>query len=231
MVLLFLTETHPSIRVQPGLGVAQRLTKMLGMRWSNRYTILADHPDDHCIDPDDEEHLEGSAHRLRDLSRASRAREVETSDHQPSYKTMFETQVILQILSLCILAFHKVSSDAIMPVFLAENSSPAPSHLLTIHDPVTSGSGFGYSSKTIGFILLTQAIIGLITQATVVPIFIDKLGALVAYRIVLGIYPAVYIFTPFIPKLSPSLRLCLITLDLWSKVILSSVGYICSAIL
>ncbi|KAK4653297.1 hypothetical protein QC762_0082130 [Podospora pseudocomata] len=78
--------------------------------------------------------------------------------------------------------------------------------------------GFGYSGPTIGFILLFQAIIAAIAQI----------------RVVLCAYPIVYTFTPLLPGLSvtsSTLALVLVVLELWFKVVLSSIGYICSTIL
>ncbi|KAK4154548.1 protein zinc induced facilitator-LIKE 1 [Chaetomidium leptoderma] len=68
-------------------------------------------------------------------------------------------------------------------------------------------------------------------QPTVIPWFISKFGALRAFRWVLGLYPAMYILTPFLPKIPSPFQFVLLLLDLWMKVAFSSVGYICSAIL
>ena len=154
------------------------------------------------------------------------------SDEVPESKKKgaFTLQVVLQIISVSLLAFHKVSSDAIIPTFLAAPPTPSDSHSSPREILQTPG-GFGYSNQKVGVILLSQAVVALVTQATLVPFFIDKVGPLKAYRIVLGIYPAMYIFTPLLPKLPPGLSLAFVAFDLWIKVVLSSIGYMCSAIL
>lgn len=137
---------------------------------------------------------------------------------------------MLQITSVSLLAFHKVSSDAIIPTFLAAPPTPSVPDRAQ-RDLFKMPGGFGFGNQKVGMILLSQAIIGIVTQVTLVPFFIDRMGSLKAYRIVLGIYPATYIFTPFLPNFVPPLSLVFVALDLWIKVVLSSIGYICSAIL
>lgn len=151
-------------------------------------------------------------------------------DPKDQPRKAFTLQVIFQIVSVSLLAFHKVSSDAIIPTFLAAPPTPSESDR-DPHGSFQTPGGFGYGNQKVGVILLTQAIVALVTQATLVPFFIDRVGTIRAYRIVLGIYPAMYIFTPLLPKLISPVSLIFMVLDLWIKVILSSIGYICSAIL
>lgn len=154
-------------------------------------------------------------------------------------KVAFTPQIILQILSVSLLAFHKISSDAIMPPFLAappEGESPEVSenpkiHMLSLRSILQTPSGFGYNNQTIGFILLSQAIVAALAQIRLVPSFINRMGPLKAYRIVLAVYPVVYFSTPILPALPSPLPMMLVVLELWCKVILSSIGYICSTML
>ncbi|KAI1314237.1 major facilitator superfamily domain-containing protein [Xylaria venustula] len=145
--------------------------------------------------------------------------------------SVFTTQTILQILSVSLLAFHKVSSDAIMPTFLAAPSKTVTPEEKSLPRVSEESRGFNYSSQKIGLILLSQAIFALCIQATIVLFFINRVGTLKAYRIVLAIYPFAYIFTPLFPALGEPLALGAVTVDLWLKVALSSIGYICSAVL
>ncbi|KAK4208113.1 protein zinc induced facilitator-LIKE 1 [Rhypophila decipiens] len=124
----------------------------------------------------------------------------------------FTPQIMLQILSLSLLAYRKTMS-------------------LSVRSILQTPNGFGYSNQTIGFILLSQAIVAALVQIRLVPYFIDRMGPLRAYRIVLTIYPILYLATPFLPALPSQLPLTLVVLELWSKVILASIGYICSTML
>jgi hypothetical protein len=144
-------------------------------------------------------------------------------------------QVILQILAVSLLAFHKVASDSLTGTFLALESGSSDKPVdgaasRGISFP-HSRVGFGFDTRMIGIIFFTEAIFRAAIQPTVIPWFISSLGALRAFRWVLGLYPAMYILTPFLPQLPAPSRLVLLLLDLWVKVALSSVGYICSAVL
>lgn len=173
--------------------------------------------------------IEEATHELEDISAD---RQNDDLDLKDQLKTTFTLQVVLQIVSVSLLAFHKVSSDAIMPTFLATPSQAVPVlRKSPISEFFRSSGGFGYSSQKIGFILLSQAVVALAAQGLLVPRFIDRVGPLKAYRIVLGIYPFMYIFTPLLPNLNTWLSFLLVVLEAWVRVVLSSIGYICAAIL
>lgn len=238
LAFLFLSETHPQLPHQPSLGlrVQQTLGNLFGIRASQMRGQYAPVPGDHAATPGQVgdnvgNEDEAPAQELQDMSTDKEQLKPQTeadTEHMP--KKTFTLQVVLQIISVSLLAFHKVSSDAIIPTFLAAPPTPSDSQP-TPRGSLETPGGFGYSNQKVGIILLSQAIIALVTQATLVPFFINEVGPLKAYRIVLCIYPAMYIFTPLLPQLPSALALALIALDLWIKVVLSSIGYICSAIL
>ncbi|KAL2194240.1 major facilitator superfamily domain-containing protein [Corynascus similis CBS 632.67] len=150
-------------------------------------------------------------------------------------KRAFTPQVVLQIVAVSLLAFHKVGSDSLMSTFLALESStndneingPSPRIVSFLH----SRGGFGLNTSIIGIIFLTESIFRAAIQPTVVPWLISKLGALSAVRWILGLYPVMYIFTSFLPNIPSPFQFALLLPDLCIKVALSSVGYICSAVL
>lgn len=71
----------------------------------------------------------------------------------------------------------------------------------------------------------------MLIQPAATPWFISKLGARRALRCVFLVYPAMYILTPFIPRVTPPHELNLLLLDMVIKMGLLPVGYICSAVL
>ena len=154
----------------------------------------------------------------------------ETSTHG-----IFTSQMILQISSVSLLAFHKVSSDAVMGTFLSLPRSQPDSvdvgMTASRSIAIETNGGFGLSTHHIGLIFLTEAFFRAIIQPTCIPFVINRLGALRAYRLVLSIYPATYLFTPFLPGLPRILGVVVLVIDLWVKVALPSVGYVCSAVL
>ena len=131
----------------------------------------------------------------------------------------FTSQVVLQICSVSLLAFHKVSSDIIIPSFLVYKRG------------VGFSAGFGFSTIEVGNVLLTQAIVAILAQMLVIPRLIEKFGPLRVHRCALCVFPILYCFTPFIVRLPRPLSILVLLIDLWVKVLLSSLGYVCSAIL
>ncbi|KAK0666751.1 putative permease [Cercophora samala] len=220
---LFLEETHPHLREMPdfGLTIGRAIIRRL-FQQDQEYGY-------EMVDPN--QGVDESGETADDTQEVDIASVTDgdgtnkDDDKTVNAKRAFTYQITLQILSVSVLAFHKVSSDAVMPVYLAAPSDSSTQHL---------SGGFGYSGPTIGFILLSQAIVAALAQIRFVSWFIDKMGPLRAYRLVLCAYPVVYMFTPLLPGLSvhsESLALMLVVLELWLKILLSSIGYICSTIL
>ena len=81
------------------------------------------------------------------------------------------------------------------------------------------------------FTLVNDSVVALVAQATIVPRLVGWAGPLRAFRVVLGAYPVAYLLTPVLPLLAPPLPMVTVALDLWVTAVLSSTGYICSAIL
>ncbi|KAK3347043.1 major facilitator superfamily domain-containing protein [Lasiosphaeria hispida] len=250
MAVLFLRETHPNFinRHDVGLSISQSFhgffqSLLTGMRQFSYSPLRADrsgHGADNAIDDYELENQGSPPAATRHLNPAelcsenqgSRTCEEVKEEGAPPGRT-FSSQIILQILSLSLLAFHKVSSDTTMGSFLALAPSQ-DQHGDSVHGPgflLEAKGGFGFNTQKIGVIFLTEAIFRVMIQGAVVPFLITRLGALKAYRWALGIYPAMYLVTPFFPGLPSSWKLVALLPDLWSKVALSSIGYVCSAIL
>ncbi|WEW55101.1 hypothetical protein PRK78_000529 [Emydomyces testavorans] len=243
MVLGFLCfqETHPQLSKRPDIGICtiravkHILTGKIG-KWKEFGYSRLDDDDKNGIELTQETEMEPQlvGERVQESTQSEHVLAYE-DDVQPAEKTLakpFTLQVILQIVSVSLLAFHKVSSDIITPTFLA---IPAKEHMGPEDLQATSifrfVDGFGFSSQKIGLILLTQAGVAIAAQTTLVPFIVGWLGALKTYRLVLCVFPATYLLTPFLVKLKPVFSTVVLLLDLWVKVVLSSTGYVCSAIL
>lgn len=227
LTFFFLRETHLQFgrRHDPGLAIMRSVSKYIKGNTASD-PVYAPLPSDAAYQESPENLAE--LHQLDDLEEQTRSMKAAPS-------RTFTNQVALQILAVSLLACHKVSSDALMGTFLslAPSSSDKSSTGTTGQHasfPHTSG-GFGLDSRAIGIILLTEAIFRVAIQPTLIPWFISKLGALKAFRVVLGLYPAMYLLTPFLPSLPTPLGLVALLPDLWIKVALSAVGYVCSAVL
>jgi hypothetical protein len=245
LAFFILQETHPAM---PGhsttrLSALQILKKLFIRRHLTKnvtYTALAE--DSAGLEAQEgatEEHLLENFPKGQGDDGTRASSDSETCEADGPVKQLpgraFTSQVILQILAVSLLAFHKVSSDSLMGTFLALGAGgsgkpadgAAPRGISFPHSRV----GFGLDTRIIGIIFFTEAVFRAAIQPTVIPWFMSKLGALRAFRWVLALYPAMYILTPFLPQVASPFQFVLLLLDLWMKVALSSVGYICSAVL
>ncbi|KAF2643081.1 MFS general substrate transporter [Massarina eburnea CBS 473.64] len=213
---LFLEETLPARRDKPNVGSQLREKLHIVIR-----------PLCHEIPMVPQEHQGDDDGLPTDIERRSGQLNSVTTDDSQSQ--VFTNQVIQQILSVSFLAFHKVASDIIMPVFPA---TPTSNMKAIQHKPTLEfGHGFGLSTKQIAPILLVQAVVAIVAQYVFVPRIINVFGALRVYRLCLWIYGFTYLFTPFTALLKPPGAGIAVTCDLVVKVVLSSTGYTCSAIL
>jgi hypothetical protein len=245
LAFLVLQETHPRMREHPGTGLSvldllKRLFPRRRLTKNAAYAPLAEDTaglearenatEEHSLEDFKEEQGGG----VRTSSDSGRL-EADEPVKQVSNRA-FTFQVMLQILAVSLLAFHKVASDSLMGTFLALPESagsdkPAGGAAPRgISFPHASG-GFGFDTNVIGVIFLTEAIFRAAIQPMAIPWLISKLGELRAFRWVLGLYPATYILTPFLPRVPSPFQVIFLLLDSWMKVALSSVGYICSAVL
>ncbi|KAH8807652.1 MFS multidrug transporter [Xylogone sp. PMI_703] len=208
----FLEESHPEKQNQPDIGrkmaiwLRGKITRLLGHSDSSKYVIL-----------DTNEH----AIHLTDRNGAG---------DEESFKAMdfrLHNQIILQILTVSLLAFHKVSSDVIVPTFLAFRSIEGNKE----RSLFKFKAGFGMTSSAIANALLTQAVVATFSQILVVPRVLEKFGPLRTYRYVLVAFPFLYCVTPFTARFEYPLSYAAILFDIWIRCILFNLGYICSSVL
>ena len=238
---LFLKETHPKFaqKTDIGRGVVSKLSNILHI------AKLFGPNSGYAAVEDDQEDI-SSTQSLPATNSNAEEREVEVelaefdqtkilddnevSSPSATLQKPYTMQIILQILSVSILAYHKIASDTLIPVFLASPSPQFEADRNSIPLLNLSG-GFGMSTTSIGNILLAQAVIATIAQLAVVPIIIERFGALRTYRWTLFTFPWMYCLTPFALKLPIPFSVIALLLDLWIKVLLVALGYVCSAIL
>ena len=132
----------------------------------------------------------------------------------------FTRKVVLQVLSVSLLAFHKVSADVLVPVFLA---TPAGTGWMS--------RGFGLSTIETGYLLTSQAIIMTAAQLLLVPKVIKRFGALHLYQWTLTAFPLLYVLVPLSVVFPKPFDICAILPLLWCLAVLTSIGYTCCSIL
>ena len=89
-----------------------------------------------------------------------------------------------------------------MPVLLSEPVSTQPISL-----PFHFTGGFGYSTKTIGFVLSVQGIYSMVVQLCVFPRVADHFGTLKTFRFVLMTWPLLYLLVPYLVLLPQRLQM------------------------
>ena len=132
----------------------------------------------------------------------------------------YTRKVVLQTLSVSLLAFHKMPADVLLAVFLA---TPTATNWMS--------SGFGLSTVEIGYLLTSQAIVMTAAQSLAVPKLIDLIGTLKLYRWALLAFPLIYVLVPFCVMFSRPFSIITILPLAWCFVILVSIGYTCCSIL
>lgn len=122
----------------------------------------------------------------------------------------FTKQVILNIAGFGLLAYHSISFDQLMPVFLSEPISTEPTSL-----PFRFTGGFGLSSKTIGLMLAVQGVYSMLAQLYLFPFAASHFGTLKTFRFVLMTWPILYLLVPYLVLLPqrlqmPAVYICLL---------------------
>lgn len=113
----------------------------------------------------------------------------------------FTRQVVFNIVSYGILAYHTISAEQLLPVlFSMPESHESPSL------PFKFIGGFALPTKEIGFILSVQGFIQMFITIFVFPVINRRLGSLNTFRLVILTYPILYILVPYLTLVPDALR-------------------------
>jgi hypothetical protein len=226
----FLEETYPRLQGSHDRGlnvsrwVSNKLRQLVGQMNASGYaTILTNDDDAMAEDATELENLP------EEIGLSSSPSPIVSNTRIPS---PYSSQVILQILAVSIFAFHKVSSDVIIPMFLgATTVSPNNSSEETKGNCLKFEIGFGMNPPRISNVLLSQAVVAIAAQSLLVPRVLTHWGALKSFQWAALFFPWKYCLTPFTARLVSPLSLIAIVLDLWISIIFVNIGYVASAIL
>ncbi|KAJ5711936.1 hypothetical protein N7488_006092 [Penicillium malachiteum] len=228
---LFLEETHPEKKHRRDYG--RELGHWLSSQcWRSRVQL----PDD--SDPMDEskyfvygdvppeyESAESSP-CLRPVSDAG-STECDLEGQKPPPKIkIFTRQVIFTMIAYGILAYHSVSFDQLMPVFL---STPKSDDRIIL--PLKFTGGLGLPTKTIGFMLAVQGVYSMIAQLWLFPFVVKHFGTLRTFRFVLLAWPPLYLAVPYLILLPTKLQMPAAYIALISKITLHVIAFPATAIL
>ncbi|KAG6034776.1 hypothetical protein E4U41_006381 [Claviceps citrina] len=130
----------------------------------------------------------------------ARLREVERREKM----IIFTKPVIMNIMSYGILAFHTMTFDQLLPVFLSM-AEPKGGRLIEL--PFKFVDGFGLDTKAIGVIMSVQGLYSLLSNFMIVAPVTQRVGSLRLFRFLASTYFALYLVTPYVVLLPHSLRM------------------------
>ncbi|RAK78373.1 MFS transporter [Aspergillus fijiensis CBS 313.89] len=235
--LLFLEETHPEKRNRrdPGLELGNWLVnKFKGFRdnLAEELDVKADTTGDDYFVYDDVPPPEyRSAESSPRLGPMKESDDLSTDDDiegqmKGQKPKAFTKQVIFNIIAYGILAYHSVSFDQLMPVFLSTPTSTDAASL-----PLKFTGGLGLATKKIGFMLAVQGVYSMIAQLWLFPFVVRRFGTLRVFRFVLLVWPPLYFMVPYLILLPERLQLAAAYLALISKITLHVIAFPATAIL
>ncbi|KAI0432538.1 major facilitator superfamily domain-containing protein [Xylaria sp. FL1042] len=140
----------------------------------------------------------------------------------------FTRPVVLNIISFGILAFHTMTFDQLLPVFLA---TAPPKDKMETSLPFKFVDGFNLDSKTVGIILSIQGAYQLLINMFLVPRVLRRFGALRSFRFIVVAYFLLYLVTPYLVLLPPAYRMVGLAVVLAWKCTFSTIVYPSNAIL
>ncbi|KAL4880247.1 major facilitator superfamily domain-containing protein [Aspergillus karnatakaensis] len=239
--LLFLEETHPEKKHRRDVGL-ELGNWLVGRCWGSgvQAVEVADAKADAAGSDyfDDFDEMAPPAYRSTEASpQLSPVKELDNiSDDDDIEKQMrggfggtpkaFTKQVVFNIVAYGILAYHSVSFDQLMPVFLSTPKSEEEPIL-----PFKFTGGLGLSTKTIGLMLAVQGVYSMIAQLWLFPFVVRHFGTLRTFRFVLLVWPPLYLLVPYLILLPEKLQMTAAYIALICKITLHVIAFPSTAIL
>ncbi|KAL1879376.1 hypothetical protein VTK73DRAFT_7107 [Phialemonium thermophilum] len=206
-------EATPKSAVLQGLLEGEE--QLPGYRTTENSPLLRSLPTD--VDPPEPLALESSRPKKRPRGGMRKA----------STKT-FTRQVVLNIVSYGILAFHTMTFDQLLPVFLSTDS---PAHAEPPKLPFKFVDGFGYDSQSIGVILSVQGFYSMFSTFFLFPFVLSRISPLQLFRLLAFPYFLLYLITPYLVLLPERYQMIGIYATVVWKCTFATMAYPSNAIL
>ncbi|POS84818.1 hypothetical protein EPUL_004001, partial [Erysiphe pulchra] len=223
--ILFFEETHRVKKYQrdPGLEAGKWLLKKI----SASKSMFISSTDDE-VDNLHETTALLDTERRRNYSCSSTEPIMINTDDNHTVTRAFTKQVIINIACFGILAYHTMTLDSMLPIFL---SYPSPHDESSWTMPFKFTIGYGLSTKEIGVILSFQGAYSMFANLFIFPTLARRLGALGLFRVISISYPVLYFLIPYFSLLPPSLNhLGIYLIAIW-KCTFSTLAYPSNAIM
>lgn len=182
---LFLEETQENCKNKRdrGLEIGDWILSKLGFKTKDR-------PWNQKIVAQTEESPLISANR-NDVTDIDSGAKKEYVSSTTMYKKAFTRKVILSTTGNFVISLHNVTFGEFLPVFLASRFKPE-----TLKFPFRIEGGLGWEVDSIGNLISSTGIIGMIIIMIVFPYLDRKLGTINGYRFSISIFPIVYFLLP-----------------------------------
>ncbi|KAI0100604.1 major facilitator superfamily domain-containing protein [Nemania sp. FL0031] len=247
--LLFLEETHSQKKMERDRGLELGnwiLSKFTSFRKCaeprDEKSKLSDRDDEMqpLIDHDEQlptyrtnENTPANSPRLRSTSAPSITQDAldlaqSREDVGVGFSKIFTRPVVLNIISFGIMAFHTMTFDQLLPVFLA---TAPPKDKVEMSLPLKFVDGFNLDSKTVGIILSLQGAYQLLVNMFLVPKVLSRFGPWRSFRFIVVAYFLLYLATPYLVLLPPAYRMVGLAVVLAWKCTFSTIVYPSNAIL
>ncbi|KAH8879706.1 MFS general substrate transporter [Thozetella sp. PMI_491] len=232
--ILFLEETHAEKKRQRDRGLEVGnfiISKIPSCRWAGGERKPEKQPLLAQLDGEVDEDLPGyrsteSSPRLMPLPEPTN--EPQDLSHSKAPAKIFTRDVVLNIVSYGILAFHTMTYDSLLPTFL---STPPPTHPQPASLPFKFVDGFGFTTSKIGVIMAVQGAYAIVSNGFIVAPVSKQMGYLRLFKLIACSYFTLYLVTPYLVLLPESLRMVGIYSLIVFKNTLGTLAYPSNAVL
>ncbi|RKF79179.1 putative membrane protein [Golovinomyces cichoracearum] len=202
--VLFLEETHSlkKHRRDPGLLAGKWILARCSS-WKSKFLRSATEKDENKSETLPLLHEEQLSVNTCTPTEPSMAPHFDSNSRLPISK-IFTRNIIINIACFGILAYHTMTLDSMMPIFL---SYPKPHNQSSWKLPFKFSMGYGLSTKEIGMILSVQGIYSMLVTLCIFPTLVRRFGAMRLFRTVAICYPILYLSIPYFSLLPPSLSI------------------------
>ncbi|KKY25019.1 putative mfs multidrug transporter [Phaeomoniella chlamydospora] len=231
--ILFLEETHASLKYRRdyGLELGNWLWDRVCGSGNRQPSELKDDVTLPSFQADDEPpayQTRENSPRISSTTRPYKTFDPEANeiDQRLGCSTVFSKNILLIIAGYGILAFHSVSFDMLMPVFLSQPKSHSLPHL-----PFQFVGGFELSTKAIGLMMAVQGVYAMVAQLWLFPFVVRRYGTLNIFRLVMLVWPLLYLVVPYAILLPEPLQIPAIYFALLAKITFHVIAFPSSALL
>ncbi|KAI2621261.1 MFS general substrate transporter [Hypoxylon sp. NC1633] len=110
----------------------------------------------------------------------------------------FNFTIVMITVAFVLVSYHQMAFNTLLPTHLLDKPAAAPGHLDLI-------GGLGYTVHDVGAYLAVNGIVGLLIQAIIFPVFVERVGVWHSFASNVALYPLAYVVMPFLSAAPPSL--------------------------